>query len=146
MARKAGKGRVFTITGVDEIRRAYRTLPKRAANKVISKAIRAALKPVKKEVERRAPKGKTGLLARSFKVRVRTKKKRGIIALDVRNGEGDFKGKTYYAAMVNFGTKKQKAQGFMEAAFDATKDSAAAQVANEVAAGIVREAIAAARG
>ena len=136
----------FTITGVKEIQRAYRELPKRAANKVVRQAIRRALKPVQAKVKELSPKGETGRLSKAPKVRARKKVKRGVIALNVQIGEGDFKGKTFYGGFQNFGTKRIKAKHYIEAAFDATKDSAAAQVAAEVAAGIVREAIAAARG
>jgi HK97 gp10 family phage protein len=136
----------FTITGVKEIQRAYRELPKRVANKVVRQAVRKALKPMQAKVKELSPKGETGRLARAPKVRARKKVRRGIIALNVQIGEGDFKGETFYGGFQNFGTKKIKAKGYIEAAFEATKDAAAQQVSSEVAAGIVREAIAAARG
>jgi HK97 gp10 family phage protein len=133
------KNTTFTITGVKEIRRAYRELPKRLANKVIRGAIRKALKPVAARVKQLTPRD-TGTLAAATKVRARAKRKRGVIALDVIQGEGSFKGATFYGGFQNFGTKKLEGKHYVERAFDETKDAATAQVSSEISAGIVREA------
>lgn len=130
---------VFKVTGLNEVRRAYRELPRRVAGKVVRGAIRQALKPVKAEVEKLAPRGETKLLAKSVKIRARPKVRRGVIAIDVRIGEGDFKGVTFYAAFVDLGTKLQPPQGFIERAFEATKDSAAEEVRTLIVVGIIRE-------
>jgi|GEM_PF-1421754 len=139
MARKAGKGIEYTITGVKEIRNAYRLLPKKVANKVVRQSIRQALKPMLSHAKRTAPKGETGMLRKKIKIRTRAKKRRGTIALDARVGEGDFKGETYYAAMVNFGTSMQPAQHFMERSFDATKGKAETDVKEFIKQGTIEE-------
>jgi HK97 gp10 family phage protein len=138
------KSTTFTITGVRELQRAYRELPKRLANKVIRQAVRKALKPVATRVKELTPKD-TGLLAKGTKVRARAKKRRGVIALDVIQGEGSFKGQTFYGGSQNFGTKKLSALGYFERAFDDTKEAAAAQVSSEIAGGITRELLELAR-
>jgi len=129
----------FGLRGVRDIRKAYQKLPKKVANKVIRTAVRTSLKPMLAEAKQDAPKGETGLLKRSVKLRVRAKKKRGSIAMDVRTGDGDFKGATYYGAMVNFGTKRQKAQKFMERAFDATKNRVRKNARQMIREGTIRE-------
>jgi HK97 gp10 family phage protein len=134
----ASKNTTFTLTGVKEIQRAYRELPKRFANKVIRQAIRKALKPMAARVKELTPR-KTGALAAATKVRARPKRKRGQIALDVMQGEGSFKGNTFYGGFQNFGTKKMTGKHFFERAFDETKDAASAQVSTEISDGIVRE-------
>jgi HK97 gp10 family phage protein len=134
------KSTTFTITGVRELQRAYRELPKRLANKVVRQAVRKALKPVAAKVKELTPKD-TGALAKATKIRARPKRKRGVIALDVIQGEGSFKGATFYGGFQNFGTKKLKGAHYVERAFDQTKEAAASQVASEISAGIVREAI-----
>lgn len=139
MARSAGGGVRFTVSGVKEIQRAYRLLPKQVANKVVRQSMRTALKPMLAEAKKDAPKGETGLLSRSIKLRARAKRKRGIIALDVRVGDGDFKGATYYAAFLEHGTEHIDAVHYMETAFTATKDGAAKTVVQLIGAGIARE-------
>ena len=137
------KAAQFTIKGLKEIQRAYRELPRRAANKVVRQAIRKAIKPVQAKVKDLSPRGATKRLSRAPKVRTRKKIKRGIIALNVQIGEGDFKGKTFYGGFQNFGTSKGnklKGKHYIEAAFKATRKKAAKDVRNEVKAGIVREA------
>lgn len=136
----ARKSRVkFGILGVREIRKAYQNLPKKVANKVVRQAVRTSLKPMHQAAKQDAPKGETGLLKRSMKLRVRAKKKRGTIAMDVRTGDGDFKGATYYGGMVNFGTKRQPAQRFMERAFDATRSTATKTARRLIREGTARE-------
>lgn len=140
------KAAQFTIKGLKEIQRAYRELPKRVASKVVRQAIRKALKPMQAEVKARSPRGATGMLAKAPRLRARKKVKRGVIALNVQIGEGNFKGKTFYGGFQNFGTKRIKAKGYIEAAFKATEKGAAKSVQDEVGAGIVREAAKLARG
>jgi HK97 gp10 family phage protein len=141
----ASKNTTFTLTGVKEIQRAYRELPKRLAGKVIRQEIRKALKPMAERVKELTPR-RTGALADVTKVKARAKKKRGVIALDIVQGEGSFKGATFYGGFQNFGTKKMKGKHFFERAFDEMKDAATAQVAAGIAAGIDRELAALASG
>lgn len=149
--RKAGKGRVaFTISGLGSAQRALNALPPAIEKKVIRQAIRKSLRPVKLAVEQEAPKGETGLLADSVKIRAVKKRKRGRIALQVRIAEGDFLGETYYAAMVEFGhalrdvprgpeVGRVPADPFMERAFDRTAKPAREEAIREIKLGVDRE-------
>jgi HK97 gp10 family phage protein len=128
----------FTIDGITEIRRAFRELPPTLAKKVIRQGMRTALKPVQAAAKALAPKD-TGELARYIVVRAARARKRGVIALDVRVGEGDFKGEQFYAAFPEFGTSKQPAQHYMERAFLQERNRAKDIAIREISAGIDRE-------
>jgi|SRR5215207_3726894 len=131
----------FTITGLKEIQRAYRELPKTVASKVIRQAMRKAVKPVAARVKELTPRD-TGKLAKATKVRARKKKKRGVIAIDVVQGEGgSFKAAVFHGGFQNYGTAKIEGQHYFERAFDETKEAAARQLSSEIAGGIVREAL-----
>jgi HK97 gp10 family phage protein len=127
------------LIGVKELDRLLKGLEPRVARKVIRQAMRRALRPVMAAVQRNAPVD-TGTLKAAIKLRAARARKRGQIILEVRIGEGDFKGKQFYAAMVEYGTSKQPAQGFMRRAFDATGDAAKRQALGAIMAGIEREA------
>lgn len=139
--RRAGGGLDVTITGVKEIDRALAQLPPKVAKKVIRQAIRQALKPVAQRAKLLAPRGETGQLKRAIKVRAMPRR-RGRIGLEVRVGEGDFKGETFYAAFVEYGTSKMDKKPFMRPAFDQTKDEARNEAIRLIRAGIEREAAA----
>lgn len=130
----------FKITGIKEIRRAFKRLPAIVARKVIKKAIRESLRPIKAEVERLAPK-RSGLLAQSVKIRA-AKQKRGAIRIRVQIGAGDFKGKTYYAAFVEYGTKNKKGlpkiegRHYMKQAYELHKDSARKECIQRIRRGV----------
>src|SRR4051794_8491302 len=129
---------VFTIRGVEEIRRAYKLLPRRVANKVVRQGIRKGPRPMKAAVEANAPRH-TRKTARSVKVRARKKRRRGDIAIDIQIGEGSYRGTTFYAAFPEFGTSRQPAQHYMERAFEQTKDQCRSIAADEIHAGMLRE-------
>jgi HK97 gp10 family phage protein len=140
------KNTTFTITGLNEIKRAYRELPKTVANKVVRQAVRKAVKPIAAKVKELTPRD-TGRLAKATKVRARKGRKRGTIAIDVvqEQAGNSFKDAVFHGGFVNYGTKKMTGRHYFERAFDETKDRAASDVESEVAAGIVREAIRLAR-
>jgi HK97 gp10 family phage protein len=130
---------LFKITGVKEIRWAFRHLEPNVARKVIRQAVRKGLAPIRAAALRHAPLGKTGLLRSSIKIRAFTKRKRGVIGLEIRVGEGDYKGVTYYAAFQEYGTAKMPASPFMRPAFD-TEAVAGMNLARKlIRDGIVRE-------
>lgn len=131
---------LFTISGLTEVERALRLLAPKVARKVIRQALRKALKPVLAEVRRLAPVGETGQLKVKIKLRAGKGRRRGQIVLEIRVGEGDFVGKTFYAAFVEFGTSKMDAKPYMRPAFDAKKAEARAIATREIRAGIEREA------
>ena len=143
------------ITGVKSIERAYRELPKRVASKVVRQALRQALRPMLAAVKQEAP-VETGQTKRAAKIRAVKVKKRGTIALEVRIGEGDYKGDQFYAAFVQYGHDIARPRGtvvghvppnpFMTRAFDRTKDQATREAIRLIAEGVDREVKALSKG
>lgn len=148
----------FTITGVKEIDRALKALEPKVAKKVLRKALRESLKPVKARVEQLAPRGPTGQTAKKVKILAATRTRKKVIKLRVVIGKGYFIGEQFYASFTELGTKRsgrgftrgffqgktrnvgQKAQHFMKRAYEQTKDQAKATAVAEIKAGIEREA------
>lgn len=128
----------LTIRGATEIRRALRTLEPKLANRVIRQALRKAQKPIAAETKALAPVDE-GTLRSAVKVRA-MRRKRGRIGVIVIIGQGDFKGKTFYGAMKELGTKFAKALHFMKRAFQSRQAQALEIVQSEIAQGIEREA------
>lgn len=129
----------FEITGLKECLRALKTLAPKLEKKVLRQAIRKALKPILAKAKELAPKDK-GDLAKAIKLRAAVKRKRGVIALEVRVGEGEFQGKTFYGGMQEYGTSKIQPHPFMRPAFDEGKDQAMTTAKEEILAGVEREA------
>ena len=125
----------LVVTGVPQLDRALRGLTPALAKKVIRGAIRRSLKPVRSAVVAAVPKGETGKLRKAVKIRS-AGGKRGVVGLAVSVGAKDFAGEAFYGLMVEYGTKRQRAQRNMKRAFDATKDRAERQVGKEVKAGV----------
>lgn len=110
------------ITGAYSVEQALKDLEPKLAKKVLRKAVRQGAKILKEETEKEAPK-KTGALAGSVKIKTRFKK--SVISAQTVIGEGAFKGETWYAAAIEFGTSKMAPNPFMQRAFDAKKDEVA---------------------
>lgn len=123
--RKAGGGFKFGVIGGRALRGALKDLEKKEVRKITRQAVREGLRPVRDAVEARAPVGETGELKQNVKLRVAKGKKRGDIALEVRVGEGDFKGDQYYAAFIEYGTSKMDAKPFMRPTYDEQADDVA---------------------
>ena len=148
------KETLFTIEGIEEIQRAFAQLPKKVATKIIRKSVRESLRPMMTAVKALTPK-KTGALARSTKIRAITKRKRGSIAIEVRQGERA--NQIFYGGFLNYGTKGGhskrrkstrgvnkgiKGRHYFEQAFEQTKDHVGSDVAKRISDGIAREAAA----
>lgn len=88
------------------------------------------MKIIKKEVAQNAPRD-SGAIARSVKIKSGKRSRKGM-SIDVVIGEGNFKGDTFYAAMVEYGTSKQVGQGYMRAAFDSKGEQAKKIVMGEI--------------
>lgn len=129
----------LVVTGLREIDRALKELEPKLGKKVIRQAMRKAMKPVKAAVEQNAPVGETGLLASSVKIKA-AKKSRKSFGMDVRIGEQDWVGDTWYAAAQEYGTSRMAGSGFMRKAFDEQGDEAKAIALREIVAGLNREA------
>lgn len=135
----ARKGLTYRVEGIKEIQRAYRELPGRVAKKVVRQAVRAGIKVVAAEARALAPDA-SGFLKSRIKVRASLKRRRGMVAFEIRIGDKDFTGKSYYGAMVEFGTKKQEGQHFLERALENKKAEASSLMISMIRDGIEREA------
>ena len=136
------KTRNFQLKGDKAIRNALLLLGPKVGKKVVNKAIRNGLKPILADARKRIRGGEyaTGFSASRIKVRASSRRRTGVIALDIRVGEKDYVGKTFYAAMVEYGTAKMEARPFMRPAFEANKDKVIKLVLSEIKAGVMREA------
>jgi HK97 gp10 family phage protein len=139
MPRKSGAGVTFTIAGQKELTKALRGLPVKVQKNVIRQAMRAGMKLVQEEAKRVAPVGETGDLKSAIKIRA-GKTRRGSIAIEVRVGEGDFKGDQYYAAFLEYGTSRMPAKPFLRPALDQAGPKARAVAMEKLLSGVEREA------
>lgn len=89
------------LEGAKELYRKLRDLPAKFARKILSKALRAGAKVVQAAAKKLAPK-LSGLLRRSIKVRA-TKRKKGRVGFVVGTSAGDYKGKSFYGAFLEWG-------------------------------------------
>jgi HK97 gp10 family phage protein len=139
--RTAGRSVRYVITGVKEIDRRLKQLEPKIAKKVIRQSMRQALKPVRSAVQAEQKIGPfaTGATAKAVKIRAGRGQKRGKITIEVRIGQGDYQGDQFYAAFVEFGTKRMEARHKMEAAFDRTKEAAKDTAVKLILAGAERE-------
>lgn len=146
------------IKGLDKLTAQLAELPKKTQGQIARPALRAGAKLIQQAAVADAPR-KTGLLAKSIKVRAakRSRKRTGPAVL-VTTGQGD----SYYAFFEEYGwhvgkrsatlrraykinkrkafagDKRRMIEGkhFMQRAFDSTKDQAAAVIERQLAAGI----------
>jgi len=105
-----------------------------ATEKQIAKAQKRSVKQAVtslRKVGQRYP----GQLRDSLKIRA-MKRKKGRIGFLVQTRDGDFKGKEYYAAFVEYGTSKMPGRGFIRAAFDTKKQTSSDIIETEVKTGI----------
>lgn len=137
----------FTISGVTEIKRAFDELGRKLGRKVITQEVRRGVKVLADDVRSRAPvyagpraDVPKGAVKKDIRVRARAKRKRGVIAIDVVTGKGTTKkAGAYWGPMVEYGTRKMRAQPFIRPAFDANKERIARMVQAGIRAGIERE-------
>jgi len=153
-------GVTMTLTGVEGFERTLMKLERRVGRKIGSRALRAAAKVVQAEAKRRAPIGKRGFIPPSIKVRAvkRSRKNKDYVGINVITAGGWFKGKTFYAAFLEFGHhvgKRMKAAArkvagdtrqwvpprpFIGPAYEATKGQARQIIIRELRRGIEAEA------
>lgn len=109
----------FNLKGLPEVEKALLALDKKVGKKLLTQAMRAAMKPMKAAVQADVP-----VVSGDMKRAVRIKalpRSRTSFGVSVQIGDKDFQGKTFYAAMVEYGTSKQAPQGNLRRAFDATQ-------------------------
>lgn len=128
----------FTIKGLDDLKRAFGELPKRAAKKVTSQALRAALKPVQAEVQSKLH---DPIAKKAVKVRTWPKRKRDLIALEVRVGDQDMPEGDFAAVRhQEYGSAETPASPVFRPAFDSNVSGMKATAAQLIGQGIEREA------
>jgi HK97 gp10 family phage protein len=105
-------------SGEQDVKDALKRL-KKATRAGIRKGTRAGAKIVQATAKRKAP-TRSGAMSRCIKVRAlpRSRKWIGTTARLVNDG------KVFYGGFVNYGTKRQKAQRFLNAAADEVRRSA----------------------
>lgn len=123
------------ITGFANVDKKLADLEKKVATKVIRQAMRKAAKPVLEAAINNAPVGETGELKKNIKIKA-GKRSRYKTTLKVQTGEGDYKGDTFYASFVEFGSESQPAQGFMRRAYDSESEKAKQIAISEIIKGL----------
>lgn len=126
-------GNKWVVTGIPEIDKALAELERKAQRKIVSSAMRKAMKIVQAEAKNNAPVD-TGELKKSIKVRA-GKRRRGAITIDVRTQDPNHKEK-----FLEFGTVKMAARPFMRPAYDTKGEQAKKQAIAEILEGIERAA------
>lgn len=119
----------FEIEGLKEVQRALNQLESKLQKKAARSAMRAGTKIMAEQVKQNAT-VLTGATKRAVKVRAFKGLKRGEIGYQVQIGEGDFKGNTFYASFVNYGTSKIKPTYFMNNAIEQKGDQASTTAQN----------------
>lgn len=126
------------ITGIKELERAFKQLPKNVAKRVVRSALKKAMEPIAEDARHRAPKA-TGELERSIGLATarssRTRAQIGVLVSATNP----------HAAAQEFGTEEQPGHAYMRPAFDSGAPLAARTIEEEIAAGIEWEAGRAAR-
>lgn len=139
-----GKFVDISFVGGKELQRRLNRLALKDSKKVVRQAMREAAQPILQRVKFLVPKGDTGELLRSIKLRAlprsRTRFGVRIIAGGTRMRKGKTVGNSGYASFVELGSQHQKAQSFIRQA----KDDGAAQFDRDaeklIGAGIERAA------
>jgi len=91
-----------TLRGDKRILKALKALPPKVQRGVIRKAARNAMRPMHGQSKANAPKGATGKLRRSIKLRA-IRPRGGRIGITISSNEKWFMGPEYYAAFQEFG-------------------------------------------
>lgn len=134
----SGANAGVTLKGDKALDALLAQLPKRAAKRVLGKALRAGAKPIQKEAKRIAPKDKHEL-AKSITVRKGKRKRKDGQSVVVFPDPLRFKD-YFHAPAVEFGTAHTEAQPYMRPAWENKKEEALGIVTAEVKAGVAAEA------
>jgi len=129
-----GIGLSITLEGAAALEKKLNLLDAKVSRKIVSRALRAGAKVILDKAKQLAPRGKSGKLYKSLKVRA-GKRKKGVIRFVVQTKDGDFKGETFYGAFIEFGHKAGSrklgnsrksipAKPYLGPAFDSKKDEA----------------------
>lgn len=140
--------RQVEVTGLAELERNLKALPDRVAKKVLRSAMRSGANIVKKEAQRRAPRGDSPdspflaehIIVRTPKRRAPSSRKFAVLVL-VRPGRG-----AAYGLPLEFGTQTMAPRPFLRPALEAAAPQALAKIKRQVGRGIEREAAKLGRG
>lgn len=139
MPHKSGGGQsAVVITGVDEVAMRLKLLPKAIQRKVVRGALLAGAEVLAQAVRDRAPVD-TGELKAAVKTRAVKSSVPGVIVVETRIGEGDFKGGQFYAAFVEYGTSRMPPDPFMATAYAHAAPAARSVAMTMLLAGSIRE-------
>lgn len=121
-----------------ELEQALKGLEPKVAKQIVKKAMRKGMKLIQSAAKDKAP-FETGQTKKAIKVRAAKLGRKGI-GIDVKVGEGDYKGETFYASFLEYGTSKMPPKPFMRPAYDSKKDQAENVTMNEIKEIIEQEA------
>lgn len=136
----------MSLTGDKKLDKTLRDLEPKVRRKTMVAAMREGAKKIEKVAKQYAPVGKPqpgkpehqpGTLKKSIKVRA-AKRSRRTFGVDVRIGDKNWQGDAWYGSAVEFGSKKQEGQHFLERAYDEKGKEVRDFVLKEIRAGIER--------
>jgi len=124
------------VRGSKELIKALQELEPKVSKKILRTELKKGAKEIAEVAKELAPTGPTGVLERSIKVKS-ARGKRGQIGFnaEIAKGKGE-ENDGWYGAFVDLGTEHQKAQHFMERAFDAKAEQLADEIVDRIWAGI----------
>lgn len=144
--RKAGKG-TWVVTGIKGLDKALKALPAKIEKKVLRQAMRKGVKPIQAAAKANVP-VRSGTLKKAIKVRA-MKRKKDRLGVLVIVGQGDFKGETFYGAMIEYGhfagkrgtpdRKFVEAKPFMRPAFETNKEAVGKETVRLIREGVENE-------
>lgn len=135
---RTGGGVYFQLEGMDHFEKLLNSIDIKLRKKALSIATRDSAKVVLEYAKRFAPVD-SGKLRKSLVVRSMvktTRENRKNVGHSVRAGAGWYKGHTYYAAFLEFGTRKMEAQPFLRPAVKAARPAARAIFRKQITAAI----------
>jgi len=117
-----------SIDGLNEVKKSLSVLPLKIQKNILTSGIRAVASTFQKEAKRNVPVD-SGDLRRSIKVAKR-RTKDGSTKFSV--GISSKKYNVYYGHMIEFGTKKAKAEPFMRPAYEQNKTKAVQSIVTKM--------------
>jgi HK97 gp10 family phage protein len=91
------------IRGDKEVMAKLNSLVPKMRKRALTRSIRAAMKPVLTNAKSNAPKGDTGQLRKSVKLRAMKRNRRGIVGIHVSTSDKAFQGDQFYGGFQEFG-------------------------------------------
>lgn len=153
--RRSGGGVSLDISGDAELIEALSKIAVGVRTKVLRSAMHKGMNLVTAAVRARTPRAgtvqvvgedgrprtyvRTGRMLMSWRTANGKTNSKWKVRVDTRSGRGDYKGKSFYAAFYEFGTKRQPPRPILTPSFDANKGRALAIARAEILEGIERE-------